>query len=193
MEKLTYEKVRQLFNYDPNTGQLMWKKQDDRPKSWNSRYGGKAAGTYTNTGYSQIRISGNFYLAHRLIWLWNYGCWPEEQIDHIDGCGYNNCLNNLRLSTQSQNRMNSRISRSNSSGITGVWFNSSLGKYCAQIKVKYKTIWLGSFYSLELATKIRKEAEEKYFGEFAYKDKVSYSIRGQYNNDKEATANKGVK
>lgn len=193
MKKLTYEKVRQLFNYNPNTGQLTWKRQNDKPMSWNSRYGGKVAGTYTNTGYSQISIFGNFYLAHRLIWLWNYGCWPEVQIDHIDGRGHNNCLNNLRLSTQSQNRMNSRISRNNSSGITGVWFDSSLGKYCAQIKLKYKTIWLGGFYSLELAAKARKEAEEKYFGEFAYKDEASYAMRGQYNNDKSVTGNKGVK
>ena len=193
MKKLTYEKVRQLFNYNPNTGQLTWKRQNDKPMSWNSRYGGKVAGTYTNTGYSQISIFGNFYLAHRLIWLWNYGCWPEAQIDHIDGRGHNNCLNNLRLSTQSQNRMNSRISRNNSSGITGVWFDSSLGKYCAQIKLKYKTIWLGGFYSLELAAKARKEAEEKYFGEFAYKDEASYATRGQYNNDKSVTGNKGVK
>lgn len=65
--------------------------------------------------------------------------------------------------------MNSKISQSNSSGTTGVWFDSSLGKYCAQIKVKYKSIWLGGFYSLELAIKARKEAEEEYFGEFAYK------------------------
>lgn len=44
-----------------------------------------------------------------------------------------------------------------------------MSKWCAHISINKKQIYLGNFPSFEEAVKARKEAEEKYFGEFAPK------------------------
>lgn len=58
----------------------------------------------------------------------------------------------------------SRLPRSNNtSGITGVWWDSSRKKWSAEIMLRGKKYYLGRFGSKEDATAARKAAEEKYF------------------------------
>ena len=52
-------------------------------------------------------------------------------------------------------------------GYTGVYWNKANKKWCSNIRVNNKTIYLGSFDLIEDAVKSRKEAEQKYFGEFS--------------------------
>lgn len=59
-----------------------------------------------------------------------------------------------------------RIFKSNTSGVRGVYQNKKNGKWIAQIKFKGKTYCLGSYSKIEDAAKVRKQAEEKLFGEF---------------------------
>ena len=54
------------------------------------------------------------------------------------------------------------------SGVIGVYFHKLAQKWCARIRVDGKEIYLGLYDNLEDATKVRKEAEQKYFGEYAY-------------------------
>ena len=57
----------------------------------------------------------------------------------------------------------------NTSGVTGVCFDKRINKWYAQIKVKNKKrITLGYFTNFEEAVVARKEAEQKYFGEYSY-------------------------
>ena len=91
-------------------------------------------------------------------------------IDHI--LGYDtrndNRKHNLRICTQQENIMNCKLSKNNTSGVTGVYWGNRENKWISIIMVNRKQIYLGSFYNFEDAVKARKDAEKKYFGEFSY-------------------------
>lgn len=99
---------------------------------------------------------------HRLV-LGN----PDGMVvDHIDGNGLNNRRSNLRIATQNQNKRNSALFASNTSGLKGVsWHKKSL-KWRAQIGHNNKKIHLGSFDAKEDAHAAYCEAAIKYHGEF---------------------------
>jgi hypothetical protein len=96
--------VRSLFNYDPLSGDLIWK---IRP-SIRVRSVGAIAGYVSNNGYRRVEFDGRSYLAHRIIWLWMTRKWPLHQIDHIDLNRANNRWTNLREATRAQNQWNTR-------------------------------------------------------------------------------------
>ena len=93
---------------------------------------------------------------------------PNIRIDHQNHNTMNNRKSNLRRATSSENAMNSELSSANTSGVTGVLFDKKWNKWVASIMVNYKSIHLGRFDNFDDAVKARKEAEEKYFGEFSY-------------------------
>ena len=102
---------------------------------------------------------------------------PEEiyDIDHIHGnCSKNdNRKVNLRIATRSQNIANKGTMSNNTSGATGVVWNKGKEKWEAYININYKRIYLGSYSDFENAVKVRKEAENKYFGEFSYDNSIN--------------------
>jgi hypothetical protein len=79
---------------------------------------------------------------------------------------------NLRVCTQSQNKMNTKKQINNDSGHTGVFFDNNLvtPKWMAFIQVNYKRKHLGYFDTYEEAVEAREKAEQKYFGEFTRVD-----------------------
>ena len=100
----------------------------------------------------------------------------NEIVDHIfhgktDENKYDNRKQNLRIVTQSQNCMNQHIRSNNTSGVKGVNWAKDKNKWQAKITINYKQIHLGFFDKFEDAVKVRKEAEEKYFGEYSIKYK----------------------
>lgn len=60
----------------------------------------------------------------------------------------------------------SKIRCTNTSGVTGVWFDKVRGKWCAEIMFKRKKYYLGRYEKKEDAISIRKEAEKEIFGNF---------------------------
>lgn len=95
---------------------------------------------------------------------------PEDKIvDHIFHNKNDNRKENLRLCTKQENSFNKKISHS-ASKICGVYWYSNLQKWSAEIVINGNKIHLGFFNKMEEAIKIRKEAELKYFGEYAYKE-----------------------
>lgn len=98
------------------------------------------------------------------------------QVDHILHKRFDNRKSQLRISNNKLNNRNKGLVKRNTSGITGVYYNSKSGSWYAQIKVNYKIIHLGSFKTKEEAAKVRKQAEEKYFGEWSYNNsqKIGY-------------------
>lgn len=75
---------------------------------------------------------------------------------------------NLRIVQQFQNNQNHKLRITNTSGVTGVCYNISKNKWEARIGLKNHKYHLGTFDKFEDATAARKEAEEKYFGEYSY-------------------------
>lgn len=91
---------------------------------------------------------------------------PEDMVvDHINHNPLDNRKCNLRICTSQQNSMNLSKRSDNTSGYTGVWFNSSCNRWIAEICIngKNKTRFCKT---KEEAIKARKELEELYFGEF---------------------------
>jgi hypothetical protein len=91
------------------------------------------------------------------------------EADHKDGNTLNNRMYNLRPASSQQNKMNRKKRKNNTSGTTGVYWESKSNKWCACIYYNKKKIRLGYFNDINEAVKIRKEAEIKYFGEYRYK------------------------
>jgi hypothetical protein len=77
---------------------------------------------------------------------------------------------NLRVATQQENMRNRKMSSNNTSGHRGVSYDKRNKKWLAYIGHNHKHINLGMYNNFGDAVKAREEAEEKYFGEFAYKE-----------------------
>lgn len=105
---------------------------------------------------------------HRLI----YGLDSDDKyvVDHIYHINHDNRKEELRICTRAENTRNCKLSKNNTSGVTGVIWNSNVGKWHSQIMVNYKTIGLSYFENFDDAVRCRKDAEEKYFGIFKCKD-----------------------
>lgn len=98
-------------------------------------------------------------------------------IDHKNGeCSrYDNRKCNLRIATRSQNQMNKGKQRNNTSGIVGVGWHKLTNKWTAYIAIDKKQVHLGLFDNKEDAIRARKEAEDKYFGEWSYDNSKDYT------------------
>lgn len=157
MEKVTYDEVHELFDYDPATGILTNKTSRRKARK------GKMAGHPGGHGHLQIGVKGKKYLAHQLAWLYHYGYFPEHGLDHINRIKTDNRIVNLREATQSCNMKNSGIQSNNTSGIKGVYWRKDAHKWLASIQDKnHKLIYLGIFSSKLDAAKARHTAEIKH-------------------------------
>lgn len=157
---LTAERVRDLLNYDPETGIFTWRY---------SRVGvrkGTVAGSNHCSGYISIRVDPGRALAHRLAWLYVYGEWPPNDIDHINGIRTDNRLKNLRCLTRGQNLQNQRVAKShNKLGILGVFEDTRTKRaerYIAVIVVDGKQRRLGRFADPHEAHAAYIEAKRKF-------------------------------
>jgi hypothetical protein len=106
---LSSNELRQLLDYDPNTGQLTWIKKINKGTVLKSR-----AGTKQADGYRSVKLYGRKYLEHRLIWCWVHGDYPSQHLDHINHIRDDNRIINLREVTISENARN----RFNAEGIS---------------------------------------------------------------------------
>jgi len=158
--------LHDLLRYDGTTGDFYWREfaRFDRPA-------GSVAGSVTKLGYVRICIKGYGQLgAHRLAWVYNYGCIPEGmEIDHADNNPSNNRMSNLRLATSSQQKMNKRVQSNNRSGLKGAYYHAAHKgkKWRSQIRVEDRLVFIGYFETPNEAHEAYKEAAEFYFGEFA--------------------------
>lgn len=97
------------------------------------------------------------------------GYWVDH-IKHLprDGLKYDNRKSNLRIVDACQSTWNTCVSKRSKTGIKGVHFNKSHNRWQAVISVRKKYIHLGYFKNIDDAIKARKEAEQKYYGEYNY-------------------------
>lgn len=143
--ELTADRLRFLLRYDANTGEFVWLRQQG------SRKAGDVAGAIKTEGYREIGIDGRLYYAHRLVWLYVFGRWPTEQIDHRNGDESDNRLSNLRECSNAENCQNLGLRKSNKSGLTGVRWDAARSKWAAQIRIDGKITPLGRYQTKEMA------------------------------------------
>ena len=93
---------------------------------------------------------------------------PNVLIDHIYHNVADNRKSQLRVATRDENRYNMQLSKSNTSGRTGVYYNKNRHKWIAQLSINGSKIHLGSFDTPEEAANARLQGEKKYFGNFRY-------------------------
>ena len=159
--ELTAEKLRMLLHYEPATGIFTRKVRT----STRVKVGDVAGCLNSGDGYLQIRLQSQRYKSHRLAWLYVYGVWPEDQIDHINRIRTDNRISNLREVSHKQNHQNRSKSSHNTSGHSGVSWYKQKSRWRAQITHNQKDIHLGLFTNLEDAIAARKAAEKLYWAD----------------------------
>lgn len=148
---ITQEQLKNLLNYDPETGvftrQLM--------------NGFEIAGSIDSFGHRQIQIGSKRHMAHRLAWLYVFGKFPNFEIDHINGDPDDNRISNLRLATRKQNMENRKLHVNNTSGYRGITWHRN--KWEARVSHHGKRIHVGNFDNLQEAVNAAKTAREQLF------------------------------
>lgn len=114
-------------------------------------------------GYGKFRGLGEQY-AHR----YSFAAFvrtlePGEEIDHL--CHNRGCVNpnHLRAASHAQNGQNLKGATLRSkSGVRGVYFDRSRGKWLAQVRLQGKVVWTKRFPSLAEAESAAIEARLKH-------------------------------
>lgn len=172
-DPLTVEELKNELRLDLETGDFYWLPSDLKKRGFNSRYAGTKAGYVAKSdGYVRIMLRGSRYLAHRLVWFYVHGYWPNE-IDHVNRIKHDNRLENLREVTTSENHRNMPKSPRNTSGITGVYYCQRDDLWVAECK-KNGMRFRKSFKRKEDAIAIRSEWQ----AEFGYDPK--HGLKGKY-------------
>jgi len=160
--------VNEYLEYQPATGELIWKKGKGRVKS------GQVAGyDDDDKGYRCIKINSKPYKIHRINYLIHHGRMPK-MLDHLNQIKNDNRIENLRESNGSQNQGNVSSRANNTSGFRGVTWVETRQKWAAKgpkfVKGEWKQGSLGYFDCPKEAYKVYKKAAKAYFKEFFPKD-----------------------
>ena len=119
---LTQSDLKRHFHYDPETGVF-------------TRLSRKGShGSYDKYGYLILKINKRQYKAHRAAWLYVYGEWPTDNIDHLNRNRKDNRIANLRDVPQSVNCKNTTRVPNPDTGVVGVYIDRTKG-----LKAKYAT------------------------------------------------------
>lgn len=142
---VSQEYLKTVLNYNKDTGLFNYL------KSFKNQYSNrKSSGGKTTNGYVFLVVDKKRYLAHRLAWLYEYGVWPANQIDHINGIRSDNRIENLRDTTQRENTQNFKCHRDGK--LPGVRFKQGLKKpYQSSFELNGKKIHCGYFFTEEEA------------------------------------------
>lgn len=155
---LTVERVRQVLDYDPETGIFTWIVR----LSNRACEGHATKGSLDGKGYYRLMIDRRTYQAHRIAWLHAYGVWPTMVIDHIDRDPANNRLSNLRDVSYAVNSTNCSPSHGGHARDTdarGCTFVARTQRWQAQISINGVNKYLGYFKELADARAAYKRAK----------------------------------
>lgn len=163
---ITQERLKELLHYCPETGVFTWLKTNQN----HQKLVGKEAGSINYKGYRKIQIDKKIYPAHKLVWLYLYGEFPEEMLDHINNNRSDNRLVNLRHCSISQNACNRRKGTNNKSGHKNVYFRPDTGKWHVEIRKNKKRYRAGCYQSIEEAAKIAQQLRDELHKDYSNHD-----------------------
>lgn len=145
---------------------------------------------YGTGGYLKTSTENGQLFFHREIMGVSNEDWNEVIVDHrqhgkMNEPKFDNRKSNLRIVDRNRNNQNVHIRKDNASGVTGVTWDKRIGKWRATIQANKIFYDLGCYDDLETAKRKRKEAEEKYFGEYSF-DNSQKDIKGDEINERVA-------
>jgi hypothetical protein len=155
MSNIDCNQLREILEYQPETGLFFWKKKRSGISV------GQLAGGKDRDGYIRIKIDNVKYGAHRLAWMYVHGDFPKNFIDHINGVKSDNRICNIRDVTRSENMQNLFKPQGKNIYI-GVYKNSRSNNWYSKIEVNGKQIRLGTFKTPEEANIAYKKAKLLY-------------------------------
>jgi hypothetical protein len=144
-EWLEYVRLHVRANFE--TGLLYWK----HPLKGRNLY--KPLGCKDSNGYIKTSVAGRACYAHQIIFFLFYGRWVKL-IDHDNRIRDDNRPNNLLESNHSANGMNSKIWKTNTTGVKGVSFSKQSG---------YKVTIQGKFLGYFVTAAKAKEVADAYY------------------------------
>jgi len=153
MNLITYKELHKQLMYNPWTGYFYWCISRQSIKI------GKIAGTKSN-GYIVIKINKKPYKAHRLAWLYVYGYFPENDIDHRDQTRHHNWWSNLRETSNQCNQRNRGNPVNNTSNVKGVYWHKQNKLWQVIIVINNKNKFLGYYKSFDNAVCARLAGEQ---------------------------------
>jgi len=154
---LTQQRLKEVLDYDPETGVFIWKASTS-----GREVVGSVAGAPNWAGYWRIGMDSHRYKAHRLAFLWMEGHFPDADVDHINGNRSDNRWQNLRPASRTINMQNTKRYLNNKSDFTGIAFEAKTKKWRAEIKANGKQRYLGVYDKFWQALATRKIAERKH-------------------------------
>jgi len=163
---ITPKRLRELLDYDPQTGIFTWRINRKGPGARK----GRIAGTVSPTnGYRYMKLDQVNYPAGALAFLWMTGKRPPE-VDHINLVRDDNRWSNLRAAAnRSQQLGNTAGWTKRKAPFKGVRFDKRDGYWYAQI---CQCTLPGRYETAEEAHAVYIEAAKKRFGEFARWDRT---------------------
>lgn len=129
-------------------------------KSRNSWYEDKDG--YLVCGYY---YAGRFQVSrfHRLVMRAK----PGQCVDHINKNRKDNRRHNLRCCSFNENDRNRGVYSTNTSGVTGVFFDKERNQWHASISFNCRRFYIGRYHSKDDAIRARLNKEVELFGEYA--------------------------
>lgn len=165
------------------------KKYNDVELNLEDEHGLYGIGYCTNTGTKFYFDMSDYDLIKEYCWLeyinkgyhslqaWDVGGGDSNVVmssllgckyyDHEDRNPLNNRRHNLRPATCSQNTANRDVMKNNTSGVTGVSWDSRSQQWKVSLQFNKKRVFLERYINKNDAIIARLKAEKKYFGEFA--------------------------
>ncbi len=115
-----------------------------------------------SNGYPCANIGGNMVRLHDCVMAMRYDEKPfGSYVDHINRDKNDNRSINLRFVTPQASALNTSLRSNNTSGVKGVSHTPS-GRYRAYITINGQWKSLGTYDTIEEATAVRKNAEQRY-------------------------------
>lgn len=149
---ITQERLKELFDYNPETGELINKIN----RGTRARKGQRAGCVDVSQGYRVVRIDGKNRREHIMIWVWMTGSYPTYEIDHINRVRDDNRWCNLRDVSHHENTRNQGCPKNNLLGIKGVRKTPN-NTYRASVTVNGKTKHIGTFKTVSEARQAIKD------------------------------------